>query len=56
MGSHYVLTELKSIDAGVYFVGRRQPDTAAHFYADIEMFTDGPASPIRSATWPPGSH
>ncbi|MCO5177877.1 MAG: ABC transporter substrate-binding protein [Thermomicrobiales bacterium] len=41
-----VPTELKSIDAGVYFSSDAgNPDTAAHFYADIEMFTDGPASP-----------
>jgi len=41
-----VPTELKSIDAGVYFSSDAgNPDTAAHFYADIEMLTDGPASP-----------
>jgi peptide/nickel transport system substrate-binding protein len=39
-------TELKSIDAGVFFSSDAgNPDTAAHFYADIEMFTNGPASP-----------
>ena len=35
-----IKTELKSIDSGVFFssdVGN--PDTAAHFYADIEMYT-----------------
>ena len=39
-------TELKSIDAGVFFSSDAgNPDTAAHFYADFEMFTNGPASP-----------
>jgi peptide/nickel transport system substrate-binding protein len=39
-------TELKSIDAGVYFSSDAgNPDTAAHFYADFEMFTNGPSSP-----------
>ena len=38
--------ELKSIDAGVYFSSDAgNPDTAGHFYADFEMFTNGPASP-----------
>lgn len=42
-----VPTELKSIDAGVYFSSDAgNPDTAAHFYADFEMFTNGPASPF----------
>jgi peptide/nickel transport system substrate-binding protein len=41
-----VPTELKSIDAGVYFSSDAgNPDTAAHFYADYEMYTNGPASP-----------
>lgn len=39
-------TELKSIDAGVYFSSDAgNPDTASHFYADLEMFTNGPTSP-----------
>jgi peptide/nickel transport system substrate-binding protein len=38
--------ELKSIDAGVFFSSDAgNPDTAAHFYADVEMYTDG-------AVWP----
>lgn len=41
-----VPTELKSIDAGVYFSSDAgNPDTAAHLYADIEMYTSGPSSP-----------
>ncbi|RIK47247.1 MAG: peptide ABC transporter substrate-binding protein [Chloroflexi bacterium] len=41
-----VPTELKSIDAGVFFSSDAgNPDTAAHFYADFEMFTNGPANP-----------
>jgi len=41
-----VPTELKSIDAGVYFSSDAgNPDTAAHFYADVEMYTNGPSSP-----------
>ena len=40
-------TELKSIDAGVFFSSDAgNPDTAAHFYADFEMFTNGPGSPF----------
>ena len=39
-------TELKSIDAGVYFSSDAgNPDTASHFYADFEMYTNGPSSP-----------
>ena len=39
-------TELKSVDAGVFFSSDAgNPDTAAHFYTDIEMFTNNPASP-----------
>ncbi|HET8626997.1 MAG TPA: peptide ABC transporter substrate-binding protein [Thermomicrobiales bacterium] len=38
--------ELKSIDAGVFFSSDAgNPDTAAHFYADLEMFTNSNASP-----------
>jgi peptide/nickel transport system substrate-binding protein len=41
-----VPTELKSIDAGVYFSSDAgNPDTASHFYADYEMYTNGPSSP-----------
>ncbi|RIK37221.1 MAG: peptide ABC transporter substrate-binding protein [Chloroflexi bacterium] len=41
-----IKTELKSIDAGVYFSSDAgNPDTASHFYADLEMFTNGPTSP-----------
>jgi peptide/nickel transport system substrate-binding protein len=39
-------TELKSVDAGVFFSSDAgNPDTAAHFYTDIEMFTNNPSSP-----------
>ena len=35
-----------SIDAAVYFSSDAgNPDTASHLYADIEMYTNGPASP-----------
>ena len=41
-----VPTELKSIDAGVYFSSDAgNPDTASHFYADFEMFTNSPSVP-----------
>lgn len=41
-----VPVEIKAIDAGVYFSSDAgNPDTWAHFYADWEMFTNGPASP-----------
>jgi len=41
-----IKTELKSIDAGVYFSSDAgNPDTAAHFYADIEMYTSSNTSP-----------
>ncbi len=41
-----VQTELKSIDAGVYFSSDPgNPDTSSHFYADIEMYTNGNSSP-----------
>lgn len=41
-----IKVELKSIDASVFFSSDPgNPDTYAHFYADIEMFTNGPASP-----------
>jgi peptide/nickel transport system substrate-binding protein len=39
-------TEIKSVDSGVYFSSDAgNPDTAAHFYADLEMFTTGPDIP-----------
>jgi peptide/nickel transport system substrate-binding protein len=41
-----VEVELKSVDAGVFFSSDAgNPDTAAHFYADIEMFTNGSTGP-----------
>jgi peptide/nickel transport system substrate-binding protein len=40
-------TELKSVDAGVYFASDAgNPDTYAHFSADAEMFTSTPDSPF----------
>ncbi len=37
---------IKSIDAGVYFSSDAGNDqTANHFYADIEMYTNGPTTP-----------
>jgi peptide/nickel transport system substrate-binding protein len=39
-------TEIKAIDAGIFFSSDPgNPDTYAHFYADIQMYTNGPASP-----------
>ena len=41
-----VPTEIKAIDAAVYFSSDAgNPDTASHFYADLEMYTNGPSSP-----------
>jgi peptide/nickel transport system substrate-binding protein len=41
-----VSTELKSVDAGVFFSSDAgNPDTAAHFYADVEMFTNNYEQP-----------
>ena len=41
-----VEVELKSVDAGVFFSSDAgNPDTAAHFYTDVEMFTNGASSP-----------
>jgi peptide/nickel transport system substrate-binding protein len=38
--------ELKSVDAGVFFSSDAgNPDTSAHFYTDVEMFTNGASSP-----------
>ena len=41
-----VEVELKSVDAGVFFSSDAgNPDTAAHFYTDVEMYTNGAATP-----------
>ncbi|HLZ27711.1 MAG TPA: peptide ABC transporter substrate-binding protein [Chloroflexota bacterium] len=41
-----VEVELKSVDAAVFFSSDAgNPDTAAHFYTDVEMFTNGAATP-----------
>ncbi|MEX2314364.1 MAG: peptide ABC transporter substrate-binding protein, partial [Thermomicrobiales bacterium] len=41
-----VPVEIKGIDAGVYFSSDAgNPDTLSHFYADFEMYTNGPSSP-----------
>jgi peptide/nickel transport system substrate-binding protein len=41
-----VETELKSVDAGVFFSSDAgNPDTAAHFFTDVEMFTNGSDQP-----------
>jgi peptide/nickel transport system substrate-binding protein len=41
-----VEVELKSIDAGVFFGSDAgNPDTAGHFYADVEMYTNGSSGP-----------
>ena len=38
--------ELKSVDAGVFFSSDAgNPDTASHFYTDVEMYTNGAATP-----------
>lgn len=40
-----IKVELKSIDASVFFSSDPgNPDTYAHFYADIQMYTHGPSS------------
>jgi peptide/nickel transport system substrate-binding protein len=40
------VVELKSVDAAIFFASDAgNPDTLAHFYADLEMFTNGPSSP-----------
>jgi peptide/nickel transport system substrate-binding protein len=45
-----VETELKSVDAGVFFSSDvANPDTAAKLFTDVEMFTNGPASPDMTA-------
>jgi peptide/nickel transport system substrate-binding protein len=39
-------TQLKAIDAGVYFSSDKgNPDTASHFFADVEMFTNSNGDP-----------
>jgi peptide/nickel transport system substrate-binding protein len=41
-----IQVELKSVDASVFFSSDAgNPDTAAHFYADVEMFTNGSSGP-----------
>ena len=41
-----VEVELKSVDAGVFFSSDAgNPDTAGHFYTDVEMFTNGYEQP-----------
>lgn len=41
-----IRVELKAVESGVFFSSDAgNPDTAAHFYADIEMFTNGPTTP-----------
>jgi peptide/nickel transport system substrate-binding protein len=38
--------ELKAVNAGVYFSSDpANPDTYAHFYADLQMYNTGPGSP-----------
>ena len=38
--------EIKAIDSSIYFSSDAgNPDTVAHFYADLTMFTNGPISP-----------
>jgi peptide/nickel transport system substrate-binding protein len=50
--------ELKAVDAAVYFSSDAgNPDTYGHFYADIQMYTNGPSNPYpvnwaqRFASW-----
>ena len=41
-----IQTELKSVDSAVFFSSdEANPDTASHFYADFEMFTNSAGSP-----------
>ncbi|MFN8473211.1 MAG: peptide ABC transporter substrate-binding protein [Anaerolineae bacterium] len=41
-----VETELKAVNSGVFFsTDVANPDTAAHFYTDVEMFTNNSQSP-----------
>lgn len=50
-----VQVELKSVDAGVFFSSDAgNPDTASHFYTDVEMYTNGSQGPDQTnylATW-----
>jgi peptide/nickel transport system substrate-binding protein len=41
-----IAVELKAVNAGVYFASDPgNPDTASHFYADIQMYNTSPGSP-----------
>ena len=40
-----VATELKNIDAGVFFGPTDNPDSLSKFYADVQMFTNGNDNP-----------
>ncbi|HEY3082731.1 MAG TPA: peptide ABC transporter substrate-binding protein [Chloroflexota bacterium] len=41
-----IQVELKTVDAGVFFSSAAgNPDTASHFYTDVEMFTNGSEQP-----------
>jgi peptide/nickel transport system substrate-binding protein len=41
-----VVVELKAVNAGVYFASDPgNPDTSAHFYADMQMYTVSPGAP-----------
>jgi peptide/nickel transport system substrate-binding protein len=41
-----VAVELKSVDAGVFFSSDAgNPDTAGHFFTDVEMYTNGSEQP-----------
>lgn len=43
--------EIKAVDAAVFFSSDAgNPDTYGHFYADLEMYTNGPSSPY-PITW-----
>jgi peptide/nickel transport system substrate-binding protein len=45
-----VEVELKSVDASVFFSSDAgNPDTAGHFYTDVEMYTNGASSPDQTA-------
>jgi peptide/nickel transport system substrate-binding protein len=53
-----VEVELKSVDAGVFFSSDAgNPDTASHFYTDVEMFTNNSSLPDNTqyvALWTAG--
>ena len=40
-----IKVELKSVAAGTFFSSGESPDTAAKFFSDVEMFTNGAESP-----------